>query len=162
MVWRAADDERRREIEQLVDVSIAEVAFAAATGELERYRGEPDYRLWKVVSEGGSRSEEWWARVSAAPTFGRGLRIAARAPLVNVDHLAHRLGRTADEARYRAEFFAPPRTRGRRGGTALRRKAAGDDRYRRAGGVGLVEQEDVLYAAVLPDGPIVVLDGLPH
>ena len=32
--------------------------------------------------------------------------------------------------------------------------------YRPRGGVGLVEHEDVLYVATLPDGPIVVLDGI--
>ena len=32
--------------------------------------------------------------------------------------------------------------------------------YRRAPGVAVVEEEDVVYAAILPDGPIVVLDGV--
>lgn len=32
--------------------------------------------------------------------------------------------------------------------------------YRPGGGVGLVEHQDVLYVAALPDGPIVVLDGI--
>ena len=50
----------------------AHVAFAAAAGGLERYRGERDYRLWKVVSEGGSRSEEWWARIGRRRASGRG------------------------------------------------------------------------------------------
>ena len=41
---------------------------------LERYVDARDYRLWKVVSEGGSRSEEWWARIRAAPSVWAGLR----------------------------------------------------------------------------------------
>jgi hypothetical protein len=32
--------------------------------------------------------------------------------------------------------------------------------YRRAPGVAAVEEDGVVYAAVLPDGPIVVLDGV--
>lgn len=32
--------------------------------------------------------------------------------------------------------------------------------YRRAPGVAVVEEDDVVYAALLPDGPIVVLDGV--
>ena len=32
--------------------------------------------------------------------------------------------------------------------------------YKPRGGVGLVEREDVLYVATLPDGPILVLDGI--
>ena len=102
----------------------APVAFAAAVGELDRYRGERDYRLWKVVSEGGSRSEEWWARVRAAPTLGAAARVIARAPLVNVDHLAHRLGRQPTKPEIVAEFFARPARAVGEAGRALRRRGA--------------------------------------
>jgi hypothetical protein len=104
-VWTDATEERRAEMTELVTRLHADVAFAAATGDLERFRGEREYRLWKVVSEGGSRSEEWWARIRAAPTLWRRLRIAARAPLVNVDHLAHRLGRRPTFLDVLREFF---------------------------------------------------------
>lgn len=107
-VWREASDERRRQIETLVTELDAPVAFAAAVGGLERYRGERDYRLWKVVSEGGSRAEEWWARVRAAPTFAEAVRLVARAPLVNVEHLTHRLGRQPTRLEIVAEFFGRP------------------------------------------------------
>ena len=73
---------------------------ARSTHSLQR-----DYRLWKVVSQGGSRSEEWWARVRAAPNLGAALQVAARAPLVNVDHLAHRLGRRPTRREIVVEFF---------------------------------------------------------
>lgn len=33
-------------------------------------------------------------------------------------------------------------------------------RLRRAGGVGILEDDGIVYAARLPDGPIVVLDGI--
>ena len=106
--WRDADAERRAEVDALVVDLDARVAFAAATGGLERYRRERDYRLWKIVSEGGSRSAEWWARVRAAPDLRSALRVAARAPKVNVDHLAHRLGRAPTRGEIVAEFFRRP------------------------------------------------------
>jgi len=107
-VWQDAEPERRREIEGLIDALDARVAFSAATGGLEAYRDERDYRLWKVVSEGGSRSAEWRARVRAAPTLQQRLRIIARVPLVNVEHLSHRLGRQPTRGEIVAEFFARP------------------------------------------------------
>ena len=106
--WRDAPADRRTEIESLVHELEAQVAFAAAVGDLERYRDESDYRLWKVVSSGGTRSEEWWARVRAAPSFADALRVVARAPLVNVDHLAARLGRRPTRREVVAEFFGRP------------------------------------------------------
>jgi len=106
--WSDAGAERRAQIDALVADLDARVAFAAATGGLERYRHERDYRLWKIISEGGSRSAEWRARVRAAPDLRSALRVAARAPKVNVDHLAHRLGRTPTRGEIVAEFFRRP------------------------------------------------------
>ncbi len=106
--WGAASSERRAEIKALVDELDAPVAFAAAVGGLERYRHERDYQLWSVVSQGGSRTMEWRARVRAAPTLSAKLRIIGRAPLVNVDHLAHRLGRRPSRSEIVVEFFRRP------------------------------------------------------
>jgi hypothetical protein len=106
--WREAGEERRVEITRLVDDLDARVAFAAATGGLEAYRHERDYRLWKIASEGGSRSAEWWARVRAAPDLRSALRVVAQAPRVNVDHLSHRLGRAPTRREIIAEFFRRP------------------------------------------------------
>ncbi len=64
--------------------------------------------MWKVVGEGGSRSEEWWARIRAAPTFADAARLVARAPLVNVEHLAILLGRRPTRREIAAEFLARP------------------------------------------------------
>lgn len=124
VVWREASDERRQEIEALIDDLDAHVGFAAAVGGLDRYRGERDYRLWKVVSEGGSRSEEWWARVRAAPTFADAARVVARAPLVNVDHLTHRLGRAPTKREITAEFFWRPARAVGEAWRGLRRRGA--------------------------------------
>lgn len=121
-VWSSASDEQRREIEGLVGRLHAEVAFAAATGTLDRYVDARDYRLWKVASEGGSRSEEWWARIRAAPSVWTGLRVAARAPLVNIDHLAHRLGRTPRRRDIVLEFIRRPLRAIREAARAIGRK----------------------------------------
>lgn len=107
--WTRASVEHRADVEKLVDAFDARVAFAAATGELERYRGDRDYRLWRVVSEGGTRSEEWWARVRSARTLRDALRVAARAPFVNVEHLSIELGRSPTRREVAAAFFARPR-----------------------------------------------------
>jgi hypothetical protein len=108
LAWEDASAERREQIEALVHELDAPVAFAASVGGLEQYRGERDYRLWKVVSRGGGRSEEWWARVRAAPTLSESIRVAARAPLVNVEHLRFRLGRPPTRRDIAVEFLARP------------------------------------------------------
>lgn len=112
-LWaRQGDDERVRR-SRLVRRLRAEVAFAAALGDLERYRRRREYLLWKTVSQGGSRTAEWWGRIKAAPTVGAALSTVARAPRVNRAVLAHELGR---EPRTR-DVIAAFR---RRIGTALR------------------------------------------
>ncbi|WP_353827019.1 nucleotidyltransferase family protein [Agromyces sp. SYSU T0242] len=106
--WEQADEATRARRRALVERLNAEVAFAAATGGLERHRHERDYLLWKVSSEGGSRTREWWARIRAATSAREGLRIALRAPLVNVEHLGHRLGRRPTRRDVVLEFLRRP------------------------------------------------------
>ncbi|WP_430647043.1 nucleotidyltransferase family protein [Agromyces sp. GXS1127] len=107
-VWDGADGAARAEAEALVARLHAGVAFAAATGDLEQYRGDRAYLLWKVVSQGGPRSVEWWARIRAEPDLRERLRLIGRAPLVNVDHLAHRLGRRPSKREIGVEFVRRP------------------------------------------------------
>jgi hypothetical protein len=83
----------RADVMDLVARLDARVAFAAAIGDLARYRGERDYPLWKGITEGSTRAGEWWARVRAARTPKEALRIVVRAPLANVERLTHQLGR---------------------------------------------------------------------
>ena len=97
--WRDASSEDRTKLEAEIDALDARVAFYTALGRVDAHRDARDYRLWKAVSQGGSRAEEWWARVVAAPNLAARLRVVARAPLVNVEHLAHELGEAADPAR---------------------------------------------------------------
>lgn len=106
--WTGADEQSRAAIRELVAELGAEVGFAAATGTLDAYRDRPDYLLWKVASQGGTRFEDWWAQFRAAGSPGKALLVAARAPLVNVEHLARVLGRQPTRAEIVKEFFARP------------------------------------------------------
>ncbi|HKX68278.1 MAG TPA: 2-nitropropane dioxygenase [Intrasporangium sp.] len=107
-VWGSATPERRGEVEVLVADLGAEVAFAAATGNLERFRGAPDYDLWRIARDGGTRLEEWLARIKAATTWRDRLHVALRAPLVNTDHLGVRLGHAPSKTETLREFVARP------------------------------------------------------
>lgn len=106
--WGDASPERRASVGALVRLLGAEVGFAAAVGQLDDYRDHPEYRLWQVSSRGGTRVEEWAARVAAAPTLRAKARVVAQAPLVNVDHLAAQLGRRPTRAEIAREFVARP------------------------------------------------------
>jgi hypothetical protein len=106
--WVAADPELRRDVTLLVERLDAYVGFAAATGRLDDYRAHPHYRLWKVAADGGTRLEEWWARLRAAPSLLDALRLVIRAPLVNRDHLAMVLWREPTKTELVKEFFARP------------------------------------------------------
>jgi hypothetical protein len=98
----------RAAVDACVEQLDARVAFAAASGDLDRFRGERDYALWRVVSQGGSRAAEWAARVRAAESLTEAVRITARAPLVNVEQLSHDLGRQPTRSEIVAAFFARP------------------------------------------------------
>lgn len=103
-----ADDERRAEVAGLVESLDARVAFAAATGNLDDYRDDREYALWRAVSQGGTRLEEWRARIVAAPTWREAARIALFAPRVNVEHLSIVLHRPPTRWEIAREFVARP------------------------------------------------------
>ncbi|HEU4331643.1 MAG TPA: 2-nitropropane dioxygenase [Lapillicoccus sp.] len=107
-LWDETPLEVRDEVTALASSLHAEVAFGAGLGELERYRGRREYLLWKVSSQGGTRLEEWAARIWAAPTLGRALHLAFRAPLVNTEHLALRIGHPPTRLEVLREFLARP------------------------------------------------------
>lgn len=117
-----------RELESLVPVVHAEVAFDAAFGRLEEHRGDPDYWMWKVTTEGGSRSAEWLARVRSAPTARSKAALVLRAPLVNTETLAHRLGRTPTRPEVVREFLHRTGRGARELGAAARRRLGGGSR----------------------------------
>lgn len=108
-IWdRASPDERERLV-RLADELRARVALAVVTGDLEKFRGSREYRLWKAVSEGGSRGAEWWGRIRAASSVGEALTLVARAPRVNVEHLRIDLGREPTRREVFREFLRRPR-----------------------------------------------------
>jgi hypothetical protein len=106
--WEGTPPELREQATALASSLHAEVAFSAGLGELERYRGRREYLLWKVASQGGTRLEEWVARVWAAPTPRAAFQLALRAPLVNTEHLAIRIGHRPTRVEVLREFVARP------------------------------------------------------
>lgn len=106
--WDEAPAERRAEVLALVDELDAGVAFAAATGTLEEHRGARDHDLWAISTHGGTRAQEWRARIKAAPTRREAARLALRAVLVNTDHLAMVRGHRPSVGEVVVEFFARP------------------------------------------------------
>jgi len=102
--WTTASVEERDEVERLVDQLGAEVGFAAATGDLDRFRDSREYDLWRIATRGGSRTAEWRARIKAAPTTRERVRLALVAPLVNTDHLTAQRGRPPTRREIGLEF----------------------------------------------------------
>jgi len=109
-VWESAEPARQESVRRLVDRLDAHLGFAAAVGDLDAYRGRPDYELWRVSLRGGTRIQEWLARVRAAGSLRARVRLMLRAPLVNTEHLAVVLNREPTRAEVVHEFFV----RGRR------------------------------------------------
>ncbi len=106
--WDEASDADRDELVRQIDALDARLAFDTAFGRLDEHRSAREYRLWKAISQGGGRAEEWWGRVLAAPDLRARLRVIGRAPLVNVEHLEHELGREPTTGEVIREFLARP------------------------------------------------------
>lgn len=87
----------------------AQVALAAATGELEQYRDDPQYQLWRHFSEDSqSRLDEWIGRWRAARNVSDRLRVVKGFLIVNPDLLRDQVGpkpSTGDYARAYADRF---------------------------------------------------------
>lgn len=107
-VWGGASPELREQVRRLAEELGADVAFSVILGELELHRGKPEYALWKVWSSGGTRLDEWRARVQAAPTLRAKAGVALRSMRVNVEHLELVRHRPVTRSEILAEFFARP------------------------------------------------------
>lgn len=90
--WRGATPELQQEVRVWVEEMRADVAFASGLGELDSLPPSAERELWRAVTR-GRRIDEWRARIWAAPTRRARLVLTLRAPLVNTEHLATRLGR---------------------------------------------------------------------
>ncbi|MCW2738230.1 nucleotidyltransferase family protein [Nocardioides sp.] len=101
--WTAAEPAEQAEVRALAAELDAEVALAAGIGELDLHRDHPTYALWRHFAEGGSRMDEWRARLAAAPTARAKADLVTAAMRVNRDHLRMELGRppTREEVRAR-------------------------------------------------------------
>lgn len=101
--WAAAEPAEQAEVRALAAELDAEVALAAGIGELELHRDHPTYALWRHFAEGGTRFDEWRARLAAAPSARAKVALVTSAMRVNRDHLGMELGRppTREEIRAR-------------------------------------------------------------
>ncbi len=113
--WSGAEPHEQDAVRALAAELRAEVALAAGIGELELHRGDPTYLLWRHVTQGGSRLDEWRARLAAATTVRAKADLLTAAMRVNRDHLRMELGR----APTRTEVRARQRLRVRRAVTEL-------------------------------------------
>lgn len=107
-LWTDSPRDRLSALEAEIDALDAHLACDAALGGLERHKGERDYALWRAVSRGGTRAEEWRGRLMAQPTLARKISIVVRAPMVNVEHLGHQLGHAPSRPEIMREFIARP------------------------------------------------------
>lgn len=107
LLWALAAPAEREHLRGLAADLHAEVALAAATGDLDAYADHPSHDLWQSFAEpsDAGRLGEWRARLKAAPTLAARVRVLARALLVNTDHLAMRLQRRPTRAEVLAEYL---------------------------------------------------------
>ncbi|GGF51608.1 hypothetical protein GCM10011519_27000 [Marmoricola endophyticus] len=90
--WEEQPASARSALRERADGLGAEVALAAALGELGRHADDRTAALWRYYSEGGSRLDELRARVRAAPTPRAKLRVAADGLRVNPEYVAMAIG----------------------------------------------------------------------
>lgn len=99
--WSRSDDATRERVRRRASDLHADLALAAATGELERFRDRPGYRLWRHFSRGEvSRWAEWRARYEAAPGCRAKRSVLLRLLRVNHDLLASDLGHEPTRLEY--------------------------------------------------------------
>jgi len=126
-LWTSADDHLRSDILDWVDRLEADLAFSVITGTLDEHAGDPAYDLWRVAARGGTRFEEWRARVRAARGPRAKAAVVGRSVLVNVEHLTIVRGRPVTRREVIVEFFDRP-LRGVREQIARRRANRGTSR----------------------------------
>lgn len=103
--WDNATEQDRARVLHEIESLDAHLAFDAAFGDLERHRGEREYRLWRAVSLGGGRLDEWWGRIQAADTTRARLQVILTAPQVNLEHLELELGRRPTKREILRQFL---------------------------------------------------------
>lgn len=121
--WSQAGDVEQQAVRRLAHTFGADVAMAAALGELDDFRDDPTHDLWRLLSTGGgSRLAEWRARFVATPGTRDRARLLVSSLRVNRDHLGMELGRPPT----RRELRQRQLLRVRRAGAELRSKLRGE------------------------------------
>jgi hypothetical protein len=93
VAWYGVSDEDRELVRAMARRLRAETAMAAGLGELDETDADPTADLWRYYARGGgSRLEEWRARLRAAETRREWFRVLGDAVLVNRDYLRMELG----------------------------------------------------------------------
>ena len=99
--WTEATPDERARISACAEVLGAEVALAAGTGALARFRHRRDYRLWQALAPRQStRPRLWWAWVSAQPTARERARVGLRLIGPRLGRLRGSLGHRPSAADY--------------------------------------------------------------
>ncbi len=102
--WFDRDDAHRQAVTDLAVRLGALTPLAVATGRADEVRDRRDAPLWIWFADGGSRLDEWRARIKVAPTVRAKVAVVARSFAVNEYYLAQRLGRTPTRTDVRREF----------------------------------------------------------
>jgi hypothetical protein len=96
--WHAVTPDDRAAVRDMAARLRAETGLAAGLGRLDSVRGDPEADLWRVLSLGGSRVDEWRARLRAAPDRCAALKVLLSSLRVNRDYLRMELGRQPTRA----------------------------------------------------------------
>jgi hypothetical protein len=127
--WFDQDDAHRIAVRALATELGALTPLAVAIGRGDDVRDRPDAALWLWFAEGGSRLEQWSARLKSAPTPWAKISIARRSLSVNRYSLSQKLGHAPTEAEVRMEFLRRLRQAASELGTVVTRRAK--SRWRR-------------------------------
>lgn len=90
--FTSAGSERQTALRERAHRLGADLALAAAIGELDRHRDDPRHDLWAFYSHGGTRAQEWRARLRATQGTRAKARLLTRGLGVNREYLAMTLG----------------------------------------------------------------------
>jgi Uncharacterised nucleotidyltransferase len=96
--WDAIAPEEQATVRALAVRLRAETGLAAGLGDLDSVTDDPSTALWRVHSRGGTRIDEWHARLRAAPDRRAAARVLVSSLAVNRDSLRMELGRPPTRA----------------------------------------------------------------
>lgn len=106
ITWTNATPEGKEKVSALAREFHAELALAAATGQLDQFRDERGYFLWRYFSLGsGGRLEEWRGRFFAAPDIRSKIAVLGAFVRVNNDLLTAEIGHKPQRSDYISAYF---------------------------------------------------------